>query len=87
MIHELVGRGITNNTVSLKGVAGVAADMQEIVIASSQDEFFRNNMYANYGDIAEAVKGALDDYSASQAVHSNISSIGMLIAPQWLACA
>jgi vacuolar protein sorting-associated protein 45 len=37
MVHELVG--ITNNRVSLAGAPGVAKDLQDVVLSSSQDEF------------------------------------------------
>lgn len=76
MVHELVTDGIRNNTVSLKGVKGVAKDLEEVVMSPSHDEFYRNHMYANYGDIGEAVKGMLDEYSASHKIHESISSIG-----------
>ena len=75
MVHELMPKGIANNIVSMKGVAGVAKDMEEIVLSPASDEFFRAHMFANYGDVGEAVKRAVDDYKASRGIHENISSI------------
>jgi len=34
----------------------VKRDFQEIVLSARQDEFFRKNMYANFGDVGVAVK-------------------------------
>lgn len=34
----------------------VKPDFQEIVLSARQDEFFRKNMYANFGDLGVAMK-------------------------------
>ena len=33
------------------------------MLAPSQDEFFKANMFANYGDLGASVKAMLDDYT------------------------
>lgn len=33
-------------------------DFQEIVLSARQDEFFHKNMYANFGDLGEAMKAS-----------------------------
>jgi vacuolar protein sorting-associated protein 45 len=64
MIHELLPGGIRNHTVDMRSVQGVNKDLEEIVITPTQDAFFRDTMYANYGDAGEAVQRALNEYSA-----------------------
>ncbi len=34
----------------------VKKEFQEIVLSARQDDFYRRNMYANFGDIGVAVK-------------------------------
>jgi vacuolar protein sorting-associated protein 45 len=34
----------------------IKPDFQDIVLSARQDEFFRTNMYANYGDLGSAMK-------------------------------
>lgn len=71
MVHELMPKGIQNNIVNMAGVAGINKDIEEIVLSPSSDEFFRNNMFANYGDIGEAVRRLLDEYSSSHRIHES----------------
>jgi len=46
-----------------------------VVLSSEQDKFFGNNMYLNYGDLAEEVKSMMDDFQAKTKSSKNISSI------------
>ena len=71
MVHELMPKGIQNNVVNMAGVAGINKDIEEIVLSPASDEFFRNNMFANYGDIGEAVRRMLDEYSSSHRIHES----------------
>ena len=75
MVHELLPGGIRNNIVDMRHAKGVSKDLEQIVLAHSQDEFFRTHMHSNYGDISDAVKATLDDYTKSRGGASNISSI------------
>jgi len=43
MIHELIG--INNHRVVLPGIS------EEIVINPAVDQFFKDNMFLNYGDL------------------------------------
>ena len=60
MVHELLG--LNNNRVVLRGAPGVKKDLEEVVLSSSQDEFFRKNRHANFGELGEAIKRLLDDF-------------------------
>jgi len=54
MIHELVG--IKDHRVKL------ACDKDEIVINPEDDEFFRNNMYENYGEIGNNLNTIVEEF-------------------------
>jgi vacuolar protein sorting-associated protein 45 len=74
MVHELLG--INNNRVSLKDTPGAKSkDLEEVVLSSTQDEFFRSHRFDNFGDLGEAIKYMLDDYQKKSKMNENISSI------------
>ena len=73
MVHELIG--ISNNRVDLRGRPGIPKDLEQVVLSSEQDKFFANNIYSNYGDLAEEVKAMMDDFQAKTKSSKDISSI------------
>ena len=73
MVHELLG--ITNNRVSLAGAPGVGKELQEVVLSSSQDEFYAANIYSNFGEIGQTIKFLMDDFQAKAKSHQKIDSI------------
>jgi len=75
MVHELLG--LNNNRVLLKGAPGVQKDLEEVVLSSIQDEFFRTNKHSNFGELGEAIKNLLDDFQNQQNQHRrlNLNSI------------
>lgn len=54
MIHEIVG--IEKNIVQLK------LSLEPITLSESQDTFFRESMYLNYGDLTEKFQRYVEDY-------------------------
>lgn len=50
-------------------------DFAEVVLSARQDDFYRRNMYANYGDLGNAVKELLDRYQSQTNSAKNIKSI------------
>jgi vacuolar protein sorting-associated protein 45 len=60
MVHELLG--LNNNRVVLRGAPGVKKDFEEVVLSAAQDDFFRKNRHANFGELGEAIKSLLDDF-------------------------
>jgi hypothetical protein len=54
MVHERLG--IHNNRVDMSKVAGIAPEMQQIVLSSEQDEFYHRNMYLDFGEIGDSIK-------------------------------
>ena len=73
MVHELLG--ITNNRVSLAGAPGVGKELQEVVLSSSQDEFYAANIYSNFGEIGQTIKLPMDDF---QNKAKNLKKISIL---------
>ena len=73
MVHELFG--IKDNRVSLHNMPKVPKDQRDIVLSAEQDEFFKSNMYLNYGDLGANMKEMADDYMASKKSNTNIQSI------------
>jgi vacuolar protein sorting-associated protein 45 len=75
MVHELMG--LNNNRVSLKRAHNISKDLEEVVLSSSQDKFFRANRHANFGELGESIKHLLDDFQqqTQSAKRENLNSI------------
>jgi len=74
MVHELIG--IENNKVDLRGFANVPKDQQEVVLSSVQDDFFRANMFENFGDLGMNIKRMVDDFQHLSKSSLILQSIG-----------
>ncbi len=64
MIHEVLG--INNNRVDLKHLEHLKDDMKEVVISQEDDTFFRQIMYSNFGDVAEAIHNLVQTFLDSK---------------------
>ena len=73
MVHELLG--LNNNRVVLKGAPNISKEMEEVVLSTTQDAFFAQNRYSNFGDLGSAVKSLLDAYQEKAKMNDSISSI------------
>lgn len=74
MVHELLG--LNNNRVILKGAPNITEDLEEVVLSATQDDFFRRNMYANFGELGEAIQKLLQDYQrSSQKPNNDLNTI------------
>lgn len=73
MIHEVIG--IRNNTVDLSDVPNVGSELQTVVLNETQDEFYGELMYKNFGMLSESLKKYIDKYKSKTKTNSNISSI------------
>jgi hypothetical protein len=62
--HALVHEHFTikDNRVNMKAVPNIQKDMNEIVLASHQDKFFRDAMFLNYGELGVKVKNLAVEY-------------------------
>eukprot|EP00871_Galdieria_phlegrea_P001667 jgi/Galph1/2500/GphlegSOOS_G1162.1 len=73
MIHELIG--IKNNRVNLSQSFEVKKGFEEVVLDSTQDEFYRNNRYKNYGDLGVNIKSLVDRFQDKTRDVHNTSTI------------
>ena len=62
MVHELIG--IKDNLVDLSEAPKVDKDLQRVVLSQGADEFFTQNMFRDYGALAENAKRMLDVYKS-----------------------
>lgn len=50
-------------------------DLQDVVLSSSQDEFYAANIYSNFGEIGQTIKLLMDDFQNKAKSHQKIDSI------------
>jgi vacuolar protein sorting-associated protein 45 len=60
MIHELLG--IHRNRVDLKHLTHLSEEMKEVVVSMDDDEFFRQIMFSNFGDVADAIHNLVQSF-------------------------
>ncbi|KAG7879388.1 hypothetical protein KL925_003500 [Ogataea polymorpha] len=73
MIHELLG--IHNNTVNMSRVHNISEELKEVVVNEQTDQFYKESMYLNFGDLSESLKRFIETYKAKTKTSSNISTI------------
>eukprot|EP00005_Dracoamoeba_jomungandri_P004389 CAMPEP_0174258166 /NCGR_PEP_ID=MMETSP0439-20130205/7217_1 /TAXON_ID=0 /ORGANISM="Stereomyxa ramosa, Strain Chinc5" /LENGTH=551 /DNA_ID=CAMNT_0015341577 /DNA_START=58 /DNA_END=1709 /DNA_ORIENTATION=- len=73
MVHELLG--IKNNRVDMRGVPGIRKEMQEIVLSTETDTFYRENIFSNFGDLGINLKKLVDEFQARTKSNTNIQSL------------
>jgi vacuolar protein sorting-associated protein 45 len=73
MVHDLLG--IDNNRVDLKHVPGIKPDLREVVLSGQQDPFFKENAYANFGELGDNIKELVDMYQSKTKSNKDIQSI------------
>eukprot|EP00727_Mastigamoeba_balamuthi_P005873 m51a1_g1905 putative sec1-like family protein (888) ;mRNA; r:787917-791825 len=74
MVHELLG--ITRNRVDLSRAPGVTTpELREVVLSADQDQFFRENINNNFGDLGAAVKELVDQYQQQRKGSEGVQSL------------
>jgi vacuolar protein sorting-associated protein 45 len=73
MVHELLG--LNHNRVNMRKAPGIKKDLEEVVLSCTQDEFFAENRYANFGDLGSAVKTLLENYQRESKLNEKLTSI------------
>lgn len=51
--------------------------LQEVVLSSEQDAFFKANMYENFGDLGMNIKRMVDEFQQVSKSNQNIQTIGI----------
>jgi vacuolar protein sorting-associated protein 45 len=72
MVHELLG--LNNHRVVLRGAPGIAKDLEEVVLSSSDDEFYNKHKFSNFGELGEAIQQLLRDYQTQSAQHTTLQN-------------
>ncbi|KAH3732984.1 vacuolar protein sorting-associated protein 45 [Pelomyxa schiedti] len=73
MVNEIIG--IHNNRVDMAHVPGIRDDLREIVLSPDQDQFYRDSMFLNFGDLGAAVKELVETYRDKSKGNQNIQSL------------
>ncbi|KAL8435826.1 hypothetical protein ACSSS7_002203 [Eimeria intestinalis] len=73
MVHELLS--IRHNRVDLHKVPSVSEDLKEVVLSTTQDEFYKANCFSNFGDLGVAVKQHVNEYQEKTKTHAQIASL------------
>eukprot|EP00928_Gymnodinium_smaydae_P023726 TRINITY_DN19465_c0_g3_i1.p1 TRINITY_DN19465_c0_g3~~TRINITY_DN19465_c0_g3_i1.p1 ORF type:complete len:566 (+),score=123.06 TRINITY_DN19465_c0_g3_i1:79-1776(+) len=73
MLHELLG--MENNRIDMSKVPGIRPELKEIVMSTTQDQFFEENILANFGDLGIGIKKYVEDYQKQTKNTAKIESI------------
>ena len=73
MIHELLG--ISNNTVNLEGRQDVPKEMEKMTLSADLDEFYRLNMYVNFGEIGSTIQNLVKSFQEKVKNQQKLDSI------------
>ena len=70
MIHELIG--IKNNTVDLTGRPDIPDDLRLVPVSANNDDFFRFNMFSNFGEIGQTIKTLVQNFQTKAKSHQGL---------------
>ncbi|GMF00815.1 unnamed protein product [Ambrosiozyma monospora] len=73
MIHEILG--ISNNTVDLSQAPNASEELATVILNETQDQFYKESMYKNFGELSESLKKFVETYKAKTKTNSNINTI------------
>lgn len=73
MVHELLG--INNGRVTLSPSSGLKPEQRELTLSSSEDPFFQQNLYDNYGDLGASIKRYVLDFQNRTASSKQIDTV------------
>mgnify|MGYP000932345757 FL=1 len=74
MLHELIG--VNNNRVELAKDKQPKEGEPEYVVSSHDDKFFRENMFVDFGVLANNTNTALNEYSEFKKKHEKVETLG-----------
>lgn len=73
MVHELLG--INNGRVTLGASSGAKPEQRELTLSSSEDPFFQQNLYDNFGDLGASIKRYVLDFQNRTASSKQIETV------------
>jgi len=73
MVHEVLG--IQNGLVSITNSTVLDPPNSQVVLSSLSDQFYKENMYNDFGDLGIATKRLLDDFQQKKQLSKEIKSL------------
>jgi len=74
MIHEIIG--LEKNLVDLsKCASNTKKELGQVVLSEMQDDFYRDNMYNNFGELGSSVRALVDSYSLKAKLNREVKSL------------
>lgn len=73
MIHEVFG--IRSNTVDMSELSNVSEELKTVVLNETQDKFYENSMFSNFGELSHSLKDYINKYKQKTKTNSSISTI------------
>lgn len=73
MVHQLIG--IQNNRVNMSHVPGVRDDMKQVVLSHTQDPFFKQNMFKDFGDLGLSVKQMVEQFQEQSKYQKSVNTM------------
>ena len=73
MIHELLG--IKNNRVDLRHLDHLSEEMKEVILSCDEDKFFKQIMFSNFGDVANAIHNMVQNFLQTKKSQAQFNTI------------
>lgn len=73
MMHQILE--MHNNRMDLSTVPNIREELKQVVVSSTQDDFYRQHMYDDFGEVGIAIKDFVDQFSAESHQNSKMESI------------
>ena len=67
MLHQILD--MNNNRMDLSSVPGIRDELKQVVVSPTQDDFYKQHMYDDFGEVGIAIKDFADQFA--QETHSN----------------
>lgn len=73
MMHQILE--MHNNRMDLSNVPNIREELKQVVVSSTQDDFYRQHMYDDFGEVGIAIKDFVDQFSLESHQNSKMESI------------
>ena len=73
MLHQLLN--MKNNRMDLSHVPSIRDELKQVVVSSTQDDFYKAHMYDDFGDLGVAIKDFVDRFQEETNSNSKLESI------------
>lgn len=73
MIHELLG--IQYNRVDLRHLNHLSEEMKEVILSCDEDSFFKQIMFSNFGDVANAIHNMVQQFLQTKKSQAQFNTI------------